>query len=224
MGMSKAEFARRCGVSRAAVTKAAAKDKQLIVIEADGTIDPAHPINRAYLEMHARPGTMAAPNAGDSSATGQKKRPRKAKKPTGKPVQPTIPTGQDSDDEDAADEDDGESGEDFGVVASALDKAYYSAKKLKLDCDLKELDKAERMGQLIDRRIVAAKFGALSQAIQSNFVDAPTKYAMITCGILGTPGREHEIEEALAEYNQKGIEEIIRICTEAEALQSGGGK
>ena len=66
MEVSKADFARMAGVSKAAISKKS-KNKRLIVNSA-GFIDTDNPINRMYLEKHQREAQAKALNAGIPAA------------------------------------------------------------------------------------------------------------------------------------------------------------
>jgi hypothetical protein len=159
------------------------------------------------MEMHTEGAAPPARGQAQGGARPGKSRPRRAVRgvtpgPEGRPDSEQVDTDTEDDEPDEG---------------AAFDKAFYAAKKLKLECELKEIDKAERMGQLIDRKIVAGKLSLLLQAIQSGFVDSATKQSLIVCGSLGIEGRENEVEEILSRDNQKRLEEVKRIVLETTA-------
>ncbi len=219
MGISKAEFARQCGVSRAAVTKAATDEKQTIVCEPNGTIDLSHPKNRAYLELHRSGAPHPGPMAATRRPTEGKRRPAAARK------SPPAPrdVGREIDGLDAAtrdllaasgdDENEEEADDDLSL---AIRTPAFVARKHKLQGDMLEIAKAEKLGAVIDRKIFESVFMGLSQYIFTEFAESPKADALEICKALGVPGKESIVTEILSHRNQNRLQNVKRMAAEAE--------
>lgn len=197
--ISRADFSRLAGVSRAAITQATKANPPKLALEADGTINTDLPMNRAWLDAKRSGKTIHTP---------------KQVKTKGDTVSPRVviePTEQDN----TADSD------PDGDIAAILEGA---AEKLKLtkarrqqaeaDTHLKNIRINREKGILIPRDLVRRKFSAFDASLKTNFRDMPRRIAAQVHAI-ALAGDAREVEA----YLEKEISQAIgRATIESQKL------
>lgn len=167
MTQTLAEFADRCGVSRAAITQAVRKGN--LIKTTDGKIDDANPVNRLYLDGKTGAVKKQVPPGVRATSTPKPKRepkPRRATKPKAKPA-----------DEDGIEDDD--EPEDLEAMAAVLaaggDQADLLLRKLKAETELKEaqrskieLDMLERKKELVKRQQLVDLVNRIQKALSDH--------------------------------------------------------
>lgn len=146
-----------------------------------GSIDLERPENAAFLAARAE---------------GKRTVPRRS-------TIPPLPAGfkamtpEDTDDE----EDEDDEKEDLRSIPGAR------LAKIRADVRFRQIEIAERMGQLIDRKIVESAMTGIIQACQF-FTEIPVKLAMQISDATGRPDLRTEIEDILSLEIQHALENL----------------
>jgi hypothetical protein len=165
----------------------------------------AHPVNAAWVARR-KPGKAEKPEAGKEEA--QKAAPRKpaprpaARKelppPEGKPAQ-----GPAQGEEALEDLDDYE---EIGLLSIQKTRAEIRFKNEQADATLQK--RLERLGELIDRELVAKAFSKLAQEIKTRFVELPQRASPAITAIVKAGGGEHDVQKYLEAEIGKDIQAI----------------
>jgi hypothetical protein len=198
--ISRADFARLAGVSRAAITQAAKRES--IALEVDGTINAALPINAKWLSDK-----RAGKKHVDTPAQAKARKSAREMVAQSDTVAPPTP------------EPEVEKKENFDDVltntieASAEKLKFTRARRINAEADtrLKDLRAAREKSLLIPRDLVRRKFSAFDAALKTNFRDMPRRIAAQVYALaLANGAREVEA------YLEKEISSAIsRAVTEA---------
>ena len=218
MGLNQAAFARLAGVSRQAIHQHIKGGN--IVLDVDGTIDPDHPQNQAYLARTmsgtSRPGPAAQAEPPNDDDEGQQMLPMEDPEPATDGGSPPPSHGASTVDDlqsmrrqiDAA-QGSPKEGED-PVTQMVRQKAYWDIRKVQEDVLRRQLEREERIGNLVDRSVIKAAIGAFQQAIVANFVDSCERQALQICQMLGMEGKSRIVIEFLEKDNKRRLEECDR--------------
>lgn len=189
--MSRADLAKRAGVSRAAVTKACKGAGALVDACVDDRVDVRHPAAKAYLEKH---GAKAPVRPKDPQVEAQK---RVAREPD---------AALDSADPMDADELDRAEPYASMTLTDLIDrfgsrrafKDYLEALKKIEDIRKTRLDNDETEGELISRELVRVKvFGALEAGNRRLLMDLPKTAARMVYASVKSGASVEEVERTL---------------------------
>ena len=211
MTVTKATFARMDNVSRAAVTLAV-KSGALVANKMD-MIDDQDPTNAAWLARRAgaKPGQRAAAVKPKPAAveTKPEKPAAVSVKPEKKPEPEPRVEDRKPENRAANESDDGSTYEDMGALSIAKMRADIRLRHEQSDAALQK--RLERLGELVDRDLVARAFAMLASEIKVRFVELPARataglVAMVRAGRPETEVQkylEDEIARALIEIKAK---------------------
>lgn len=203
--ISRAELARLAGVSRAAITKACAK--QLSAARHEDRIDQDHPAVKAYLAARAGgvPGQAArAPTAKPKAAAKRSSSPTRS--PKGKPKRKTAPTAESPEPADQGDE----NIERYAALTLRQLVAKFGTRRafkdwleaLKKIEDIRKtrLDNEETEGRLISRDLVKTHvFGAIESANTKLLGDSSKTIARRAAALAKSGAPIEEIEKTVCE-------------------------
>lgn len=92
-------------------------------------------------------------------------------------------------------------------------------KKLNEEYRGKFIDNERKLRTLVEKDLVTAIFGEMSQSVRNNIVDQAKRKAKTWADLLGIPGKEREIEGLLSDL---GEEEINGLMSDIERLVDEG--
>lgn len=170
--MTKKDFAQLCGVAPAAITYAVRRS--LVVVDDDGGIDPAHPVNAAYLRRHAKGVRSQQPSQHGRDEDLETQRLRAE------------------------------------VRLKEEQAAYHAVRRL------------EKIGQLVERRMVEQFIAQISAEIQTKLLTLPRRLVSQVYA-LAKSGDEHEVEEYLSreiESSLRGIKQELESWLKAKSKRS----
>lgn len=202
------EFAKTCGVSRAAVTQAVRKGA--LVKGDDGKIDDAHPTNRLYLDGKTGKVRKVVPTGVSATPTATKRRGHPAK------TEPeTVPSADEEDPEAArldadlaaaVESDD----DDLQVQLYKANIAYKRAQRVKID-----LETEMKKGNLVERAQMVAVVQGIQKAIDDHLHRLPAKLGPKVYALARKDdGTElaviRTIETDMGEATRRAIEDVTR--------------
>jgi Mg/Co/Ni transporter MgtE len=82
-----------------------------------------------------------------------------------------------------------------------------------------QIENESKLRTLIEKELVTAIFGEMSQSVRNNIVDQAKRKAKTWADLLGIPGKEREIEGLLSDL---GEEEINGLMSDMERLVDEG--
>jgi hypothetical protein len=193
--VSRAEFARMTGKTRAAVTNGVKRG--YIIATADGNIDTDDPTNVLYLDRAA---IENAPTS-DRGTQPRKKRPKEA---------PPLPEPEDVSADTAADLDEIDLDHperyinSYGDNLEARNKAAQVLQRI-AQVRAAEQKRRKEAGELIEQDLVKRWFGDLSAAMHTNLLSLPRR---VVAQVVATARSqdEHAVEELLKDEIQSALQ------------------
>lgn len=196
MAVSRAEFARLAGVSKAAVTQGVKRGR--IIPTPDGNIDPDHPTNVLYLDAQAVKTSPSSDPRPKSPKNPAKSRSRPKRRPD-PAVDLPDPDSVDLDDDtlDELDFDHPERTVNQYPDLASRDKAAAIMKRL-VEIRRHEQARRKEAGILIERDYVAQRLASFGEALRQQLLTTPKRIAAQTVARARSEG-ERAVEEYLAD-------------------------